>query len=125
MSDDVELKLVTQSLLKRTKEKQLAETCLNDRYLLHTATLGEYLDANLSIAPYTVPMEEMFGGDLVLRRPRVGREERFLSLPQSTAAAIFTLPILIGNYLERIGSRSQSRSCTEAVRTCGRNVAPI
>ena len=28
-------------------------------------------------------MEELFDGDMVLRRPRAGREERFLSLPKS------------------------------------------
>ena len=36
-----------------------------------------------------------------------------------TTVAKLVVHALIGDNLERIGSRSQSRLCIEAVRTCG------
>ena len=57
-------------------------------------------------------MEEMFGGDLVLRRPRAGKEEYFPSLPQSevlTRAIQYVNSILRGGQVGQADDGGRAR----------------
>ena len=77
----------------------------------------------MSIALYTVPMKEMFGGDLVLRRPRAGREEHFLSLPQSevlTRAIQYVNSILRGG---QVGQAEDGGRVREGAQRWGDNMS--
>ena len=68
-------------------------------------------------------MKEMFGGDLVLRRPRAGREERFLSLPQSevlTRAIQYMNSILRGG---QVGQAEDVGRVREGAQRWGANMS--
>ena len=90
---------------------------------MYRETIKSVYRYNLAIAPYTVPMKEMFGGDLVLRRPRTGREERFLSLPQSevlTRAIQYVNSILRGG---QVGQAEDGGRVRESAQRWGANMS--